>query len=336
MRASARKRHRFGPGWQSMGASETHTRKPVREGDGVGPSMEPSPQPNGGPPVGMAGTSPETRGLSICRFPTLRGSRYRFAPNAPIEPTVRRVMELSRAALEHAAKERLAALDAGMPMASREASREPLRPKPVTPAPVARTAALALLELENAGFGDGTVRLRIDLSAFDAGGSYYPRGHPLHGRSPSPALAPSATTSSALSAWPAPTFLPPPSASPEVRLAWCRLAEVDALRSSFGMQRARSLQAMPRALEEVLVMAAYLGLPYGGELGCEQLWIADAALCAQRPLGWTELTDEHGTRYYHSALSGEVMWEHPQIAFLRGVVEVVIDAERVLWPRPSL
>ena len=336
MRASARKRHRFGPGWQSMGVSETHTRKPVREGDGVGPSMEPSPDPNGGPLVGIAGTSPETRGLSICRFPTLRGSRYRFAPNAPIEPTARRVMELSRAALEHAAKERLAALDAGMPMASREASREPLRPKPVTPAPVARTAALALLELENAGFGDGTVRLRIDLSAFDAGGSYYPRGHPLHGRSPSPALAPSATTSSGLSAWPAPAFLPPPSASPEVRLAWCRLAEVDALRSSFDRQRARSLQAMPRALEEVLVMAAYLGLPYGGELGSEQLWIADAALCAQRPLGWTELSDEHGTPYYHSALSGEVMWEHPQIAFLRGVVEVVIDAERVLWPRPSL
>jgi hypothetical protein len=351
MRASARKRHRFGPGWQSMGANETHTRVPVREGNGsirregasVGPGMEPSPDQNGGHPVGMAGTSPETRGLSICRFPALRGSRYRFAPNAPIEPTARRVMELSRASLEHAAKERLAALDAGMPLASREPlHREPLRPKPVKPAPVAPKAALALLELENAGFGDGSVRLRIDLSAFDGEESsiteesYYPRGHPLHGRSRSPALAPSATPSSAWSALPAPTFLPPPSASPEVRLAWCRLAEVDALRSSFDMQRARSLQAMPRALEEVLVMAAYLGLPYGGELGCEQLWIADAALCAQRPLGWTELTDEHGTRYYHSALSGEVMWEHPQIAFLRGVVEVVIDAERVLWPRPSL
>ena len=35
----------------------------------------------------------------------------------------------------------------------------------------------------------------------------------------------------------------------------------------------------------MLLAADYMGLPYGGEHGTELLWIADAFLCPQLPLG---------------------------------------------------
>ena len=35
----------------------------------------------------------------------------------------------------------------------------------------------------------------------------------------------------------------------------------------------------------MLLAADYIGLPYGGEHGSELLWIADAFLCPQLPLG---------------------------------------------------
>ena len=35
----------------------------------------------------------------------------------------------------------------------------------------------------------------------------------------------------------------------------------------------------------MLLAADYIGLPYGGEHGTELLWIADAFLCPQLPLG---------------------------------------------------
>ena len=82
-------------------------------------------------------------------------------------------------------------------------------------------------------------------------------------------------------------------------------------------------------------MAAYLGLPYGGKLGTEQLWIADAALCPELPIGWVEHVDEsraEPTPYYQSvrrsgsAAGGETMWEHPQVSYLRGVAAVVVAA----------
>lgn len=71
-------------------------------------------------------------------------------------------------------------------------------------------------------------------------------------------------------------------------------------------------------------------------LSCQVLlWIADAALCAQWPLGWAEFADARGTPYYQNPLSGEVMWEHPQVAFLCSVVSAVADTEQMLWPTPT-
>ena len=43
----------------------------------------------------------------------------------------------------------------------------------------------------------------------------------------------------------------------------------------------------------------------------ELLWIAEEALNAPLPEGWTELHDEHDTPYFHCELSGTVTWDHP-------------------------
>ena len=103
------------------------------------------------------------------------------------------------------------------------------------------------------------------------------------------------------------------------------------MRVQFDGQRAQSLKALPRSLEEVLVMAAFLGLPYGGDEGVEHLWVADAALAPQLPLGWYEHADpdDKETKFYQNVWTGEMMWEHPQISFLRGAVGAINHAVRM-------
>ena len=41
------------------------------------------------------------------------------------------------------------------------------------------------------------------------------------------------------------------------------------------------------------------------------LWIAEAALCAPLPKGWSEYTDANGNVYFHKAAEGASTWEHP-------------------------
>ena len=90
----------------------------------------------------------------------------------------------------------------------------------------------------------------------------------------------------------------------------------------FEVQRNTSLRVTPRSLADVCLMADYLGVPWGGERGCELLWVGDAALCCELPLGWEVYThDESATSYYHNTVTGITCWEHPQISFLRGVAE---------------
>lgn len=109
-----------------------------------------------------------------------------------------------------------------------------------------------------------------------------------------------------------------------LEMSVCVYETVDDLRVKFDGQRATSLKAAPRSLQEVLVMASYLGLPYGREVGVEHLWIADAALCPQLPLGWVQYVDpESKEPFYENVWSSERMWEHPQIAYLRGAVAAI-------------
>ena len=110
----------------------------------------------------------------------------------------------------------------------------------------------------------------------------------------------------------------------------CVHETLDKMRLQFDAQRATSLKAGPRSLEEVVVMASYLGLPFGGEVGVEHLWIADAALCPQVPLGWVSHEGDEGQPFYQNVWSGEKMWEHPQVAFLRGAVQAIANASAAL------
>ena len=64
------------------------------------------------------------------------------------------------------------------------------------------------------------------------------------------------------------------------------------------------------ALAQVLLAADYIGLPYGGEHGTELLWIADAFLCPQLPLGWRAHVDRGpamGAAMAGAAMAGAAM-----------------------------
>ena len=118
--------------------------------------------------------------------------------------------------------------------------------------------------------------------------------------------------------------------------ATCVLAHIDDLRLDFDHMRTLALRHAPRCLDEVLVMANYLCLRYGGDAGSDQLWIADAALSiSTSQLGWGDYLAENGTRYYVNGLTGETVWENPQLSFLRGVAQAFNDAANVLYPRAA-
>jgi hypothetical protein len=82
-------------------------------------------------------------------------------------------------------------------------------------------------------------------------------------------------------------------------------AVLERLHDSLNEQRCLSLRSAPRALAQVLVAADYMGLPYGGEHGTSLLWIADAFLCPQLPLGWEEFPSDDGPPYYQNLWTGE-------------------------------
>ena len=56
----------------------------------------------------------------------------------------------------------------------------------------------------------------------------------------------------------------------------------------------------------MLLAADYIGLPYGGEHGTELLWIADAFLCPQLPLGSRAHVDR-GAAMVGAAMPGAAM-----------------------------
>ena len=92
------------------------------------------------------------------------------------------------------------------------------------------------------------------------------------------------------------------------------------------MQRLAALKGSLRSLEQILVAADFLSVPYGGLAETALLWLADAALCPVLPLGWQEWSSEERVQkkpYYQNVLTGETMWEHPQVAIFRGIASAV-------------
>ena len=68
----------------------------------------------------------------------------------------------------------------------------------------------------------------------------------------------------------------------------------------------------------ILQYAAYLGMDIAADT--DLLWIAQQALVAELPPGWTEHADPmSGDAYFHNAQTGETVWEHPCDSYYRNL-----------------
>ena len=244
----------------------------------------------------------EGAGLNFCTFPPLKPSSVLWAPLPKVELNAQMLAATACAAIEHAAGE--AALKRQEARRVRLLAEAELEARKA----VRFVASFAVL-------GDATVRVRLVPCA--------PGSHPP----PVKVNRSSSLSEASRARQEAEQRLCAKSEADALEIGVCVYEHVDQLRVQFDSQRAHSLQSAPRALEEVLVMASYLGLSYGGDTGVEHLWIADAALCPQIPLGWVRHVEpDTETPFYQNVWNGEKMWEHPQVAFLRGCVAAINKA----------
>ena len=83
--------------------------------------------------------------------------------------------------------------------------------------------------------------------------------------------------------------------------------------------RASELAHAPCPLEGVVKMAHFLGCD--PVLYPHLMWIVDCALTPELPVGWAAVRERPDAEpYYTHAACGLAMWEHPQTAFLTGVL----------------
>jgi len=61
----------------------------------------------------------------------------------------------------------------------------------------------------------------------------------------------------------------------------------------------------------------------------EMLWIAEDAINAPLPLGWSEHTDGHGHTFFHNLATGKSAWMHPMDDLYRKVVEYFRTVQHV-------
>mgnify|MGYP000876599512 CR=1 FL=1 len=94
-------------------------------------------------------------------------------------------------------------------------------------------------------------------------------------------------------------------ATPQSKLA----AQEEARERQAAAARARRLAIEEQHRAEVAEYAAYLGMdPIADE---SLLWIAEMALTAPLPAGWSEHTDPAGNVYFFNAAGGGSTYEHP-------------------------
>ena len=79
----------------------------------------------------------------------------------------------------------------------------------------------------------------------------------------------------------------------------------------------------------ILQYAVYLGMDVAADT--DLLWIAQQALVAELPPGWTEHADPmSGDTYFHNAQTGETVWEHPCDSYYRNLY---VSGPRLPIPR---
>ena len=71
-------------------------------------------------------------------------------------------------------------------------------------------------------------------------------------------------------------------------------------------------------------MGHYLGID--ASLHPDLMWIVDCALTPQLPVGWVAVEQHSGLPYYAHSSCGLAQWEHPQTAFLTGIVKKLMSA----------
>ena len=93
-------------------------------------------------------------------------------------------------------------------------------------------------------------------------------------------------------------------------------------RASLGVAPARQ-ETQPGAADGtpvILQYAAYLGMDAAADT--DLLWIAQQALSAELPAGWTEHKDPmSGEPYFHNENTGETVWEHPSDSYYRNLYQ---------------
>ena len=90
-------------------------------------------------------------------------------------------------------------------------------------------------------------------------------------------------------------------------------------------RRARHLAHTPCPVDETLVLAQYLGID--PQLYPELLWLADAAMTPDMPVGWLRCDAADGiSEYYWNATLGVAQWEHPQLSYISGVATRLVQS----------
>merc|ERR1719469_1252374 len=87
------------------------------------------------------------------------------------------------------------------------------------------------------------------------------------------------------------------------------LEEEEALRLKVLAELVKSGTVFRSAPEDVLEYAVYLGMQLDEDK--ELLWIADQALQAEDPEGWSQCESPNGDLYYVNQVTMQVLWQHP-------------------------
>merc|ERR1740136_8361 len=88
-----------------------------------------------------------------------------------------------------------------------------------------------------------------------------------------------------------------------------RALEEEAVRLKVLAELVKSGTVFRSAPEDVLEYAVYLGMQLDEDK--ELLWIADQALQAEDPEGWSQCESPNGDLYYVNQVTMQVLWQHP-------------------------